>query len=169
MAKKVLVITLGLIAILLGLIFLVGTVTPSTFKIHRSGKYHASQQRIWAYLTSPTQPSKSEQVALVSLSKDPTTGLPRWKTLMNHNEFVTYRIVSENPTQFVSIEIESHSISMNSPWNYTIRSITANLTEVSVEQMSRVPNRWIRGIMVITGKETLLKNEHRRLAEEFGI
>jgi len=88
---------------------------------------------------------------------------------MNHNEFVTYRIVSENPTQFVAIEIESHSISMNSTWNYTIRSITANLTEVSVEQMSRVPNRWIRGIMVITGKETLLKNEHRRLAEEFGI
>ena len=94
-------------------------------------------------------------------------GKKKWHQTTANGASIDYQIVSENAHQSLSINVKSASFGMTATWNYSLSSVTDNVTEVDIQETLTVKNEWIRGLMVLTGRDSQLKQEHRHIADGF--
>ncbi len=147
---------------------LLGHFSTVTYTASKAARYAGTPEQILGYLTQPEErPSKHgevKKVEVLDLGKD---GKKRWRQTTANGARIEYQIVSENAHQSLSINVKSASFGMTANWNYILSSVTDNVTEVNIQETLTVKNEWVRGLMVLTGRDSQLKQEHRHLAEGF--
>lgn len=165
--RFVIAITLTFSAAILG-IGVLGHFSTPTYRDAKAARYVGTPEEILDYLTKVEDlPSKRGEVKKVEVLDIGPGGKKRWRQTTANGAHIDYQIVSENAQQFLSINVKSASFGMTATWNYILSGVTTNVTEVNIEETLSVKNQWIRGIMVLTGRNSQLKQEHRHLADEF--
>jgi hypothetical protein len=160
------------VAIALGAagIFIVGTKSNPDYLNSRTETYAASQAQIWSFLTRvENQPQKRGQVKKIELLEGSESGNKRWREYTAAGAHIDYEIASQNPNSFLSVTMVSETFGMIATWNYAITPVTRNVTQVRIVELSRVENPWVRGLMILSGRGTGIKQEHRQLADQFGF
>lgn len=152
--RFVIVITLTFATGILG-IALLGHFNDTTYHASKAARYAGTPEQILEYLA---------KVDGLDIGKD---GKKKWHQTTANGASIDYQIVSENAHQSLLINVKSASFGMTATWNYSLSSVTDNVTEVDIQETLTVKNEWIRGLMVLTGRDSQLKQEHRHIADGF--
>jgi hypothetical protein len=139
--KKFIVVLVATIFVCLLGIWVVGAISQPTYHIAKEARYAGTQDQVWAFI-----------------SQEPTA---------NPSTKMNYKVTSSNPSQYLAIAVQSPNFDITAQWEYRLASVSTNVTSVDISQTLTINNSWIRGVMVLTGRGSQLKQEHRRLADEF--
>ncbi len=170
MIKRIFFVITATIAIAAYAIWFIGWSSSETYIQTRTETYAAGQSQVWTFLTEVEKlPEKRNEIKKVELLEVDADGKKRWREYTSTGAHIDYRIASENAPQFLSVNMVSESFGMTATWNYSLSTTSPNVTQVKIVEISSVVNPWVRGLMVLSGRGTGLKQEHRHLADEFGF
>ncbi|NBV84627.1 hypothetical protein EBR57_11025 [bacterium] len=169
-AKRFLIaITLTFTGATLG-IWLVGYLNSPEYTASKAARYVGTPDQIVAYLSEvDTGPSRRGEVAETTSILGTSDGTTQWDQTTTNGAKINYHLVSENVSKKLTVGVTSASFGMTVTWNYTITPVSETVSEVNIEELLHIQNSWIRGIMVVTGRDAQLKQEHRHLADRFEL
>lgn len=119
----------------------IGAASEPTYVAVKSARYRGTSNDMWAFIRK--QPTEN------------VTGVPNFK------------IVSENVNHYLAIGVQSPNFDIHVLWEYQLTPVSKTVTETQIRETLTVKNTWIRGLLVLTGRNAQLKQEHRRLADQF--
>ncbi|NBV42197.1 SRPBCC family protein [bacterium] len=164
MIRKVL-IALG-ITFLIGLVgvALAGFLSQPDYKSEMTRTYALPVDDIWRHLTDiATLPERRPEVKEVIFLPPGDDGLPRWKELINAGGILICEMVARQEKKSVSIRVVYPKFNYTQTTDYILEAVDSEHTKVTIRTQSRIENSAIRAMMVISGRDTALKQEHRLL------
>jgi len=148
----------------------IGYLNSPQYRDTKAARYVGTPDQIVSYLTEfDTGPSRRGEIKTSQPASVTENGNKRWDQTTANGAKLHYDLVSENTSQRLAVVVQSASFGMTVTWNYTITPVSPTVSEVNIEELLHVQNSWIRGIIVLTGRNAQLKQEHRHLADQFEL
>lgn len=153
MFKRVLWITFGSLATLVGLFFLGGKFADPNYSGSRSAIVEASPEKVWSLVSDPKAfAAQRHEVKSIEIVESKIPGFPKWQENTGLAGSISLEVVGMEPGRLVEVQMLESGFGMTGTWKYEIEP-EGNNTRVTITENSRTEGLVMRSILNALGRD----------------